>query len=77
MISTMLTRSVIFFVLISVFFALVMFISGGYYASGNALMSFNDCLDVVFKKQWLYSGAGALCLSVIYHRWMNRNEERA
>ena len=70
----MITKFVMFFVLISIFFASVMFFSGGYYASGNALMSFNDCLDVVFKKQWLYAGGGALCLSVIVSRLGNKKD---
>ncbi len=66
----MFVRFVTFFTLISVFFATVMFFSGGYYASGNALVSFNDCLDVVLKKQVWYSVVGAICLSVIYERFV-------
>ncbi len=64
----MITKFVLFFVAVSLFFATVMFVSGGYYASGNAYMAFNDCLDVVFKKQWVYSAGGALCLCFMVGR---------
>lgn len=64
----MITKFLLFFVAVSLFFATVMFISGGYYASGNAMMAFNDCLDVVFKKQWMYAGGGALCLCFMVSR---------
>jgi hypothetical protein len=64
----MITKFVLFFVAVSIFFATVMFVSGGHYDSGNAYMAFNDCLDVVFKKQWMYSAGGALCLCFIVSR---------
>ena len=64
----MITRFVLFFIAVSLFFATVMFFTGGYYSSSNAFMAFNGCIDAVFKKQWMYAWGVALCLSVLVWR---------
>lgn len=70
----MITKFVLFFIAVSLFFATVMFFTGGYYSSSNAFMAFNGCIDAVFKKQWMYAGGGALCLSVIVNRLGNKKD---
>ncbi len=64
----MISKFLLFFFSIIIFFAFVMFVSGGHYQHDNLLVSFNGCIDMVLRKQWFYAAGGAVCLCLIHKR---------